>query len=157
MILTGCIAIFLAVLACNRPVANTQPPSMTEPAAQTDDGGQIVPSGLPTLTLQGGSGYLFDTAQVVTGSNDRDVWWNAVELVPGSRMTSLGIMDDPSAVSQVSLNTLSRDQDEPAPGEVYVVEVTPDTDFAILRVLSFGPDREITLEYLYPFTGAITP
>ncbi len=158
MILAGCIAILLAVLACNLPGANSQPPAVvTEPAAQPNDDNQANPSGLPTLTLQAGSGYLFDTAQVVVGSDDRDVWWNRVEFVPGTRMGSLGILDSISQIDQAAGWILEFKGFEPVVGESFLVEATAETEFAIIRVLSFGNEGEISFEYVYPFGGAILP
>ena len=157
MILAGYIAILLAVLACNLRVANSQPPAITEPPAQPNDGNQVNPSGLPTLTLQPGSGYLFDTAQVVTPSDDRDIWWNRVEFVPGTRMGSLGILEDISQIDQVAGWILEFKGFEPVVGESFLVEVTAETEFAIIRVLSYGNEGEISFEYVYPFGGAILP
>ncbi len=117
----------------------------------------ITPSGAPQLTLKGGSGYLFKSSETVTGSADRDIWWNAVYFVPNSLIGSLGVLNSPGDVRQIKASALKPDQIQPVPGEVYAVEVTRSNIYAILRVLSIDSENNITFEYVYPFDGELLP
>ncbi|MBI4730585.1 MAG: hypothetical protein HY781_00325 [Chloroflexi bacterium] len=137
-VLWSSISILLTILACNISKARPDSPTLTElPVITEPPVEQNHPSGLPTLTLQAGSGYLFDTAQVVAGSDDRDIWWNRIEQAAGWILESRPF--------------------EPAVGEAFLVEVTAETEYAIIRVLSFGGEGEISFEYLFPFEGSILP
>lgn len=157
-ILLGCIGILLSILACNISKGNPESPAPTDlPAPDEPTLEQVSPDGLPVLTLQAGSGYLFDTSQVVTDSGDRDLWWNRIELVPQNRMGSLGVLDDISRIDQAAGWILESRPFEPTVGEAFLVEVSAETEYAIIRVLSFGGEGEISFEYLFPFEGAILP
>ncbi len=156
LFLIGNAVILMSILACNISKAGPEEPASTdlppEPPVEQD-----LPGGLHTLTLQAGSGYLFDTAEIVVGSNDRDIWWNRIELVPENRMGSLGILDDISQIDQAAGWILESKPFVPAVGEAFLVEVTAETEYAILRVLSFGGEGEISFEYMFPFEGAVLP
>jgi hypothetical protein len=155
-ILLGCISVLLSILACNISKASPEPSAPTDLPAEPPEV-QPPSSSLPTLTLPAGSGYLFDTAQVVTDSGDRDIWWNRAEIVPGNRMGSLGVLDDISQIDQIAGWILESRPFEPTVGEAFLVEGTPDTEYAIIRVLSLGDEGGISFEYLYPYVGAILP
>ena len=156
LLLLGSATLLLSVLACNISKANPIPPAPTDlPIGPPEV--QPPSSSLPTLTLPAGSGYLFDTAKVVTDSGDRDIWWNRIEIVPGNRMGSLGILEDISQIDQAAGWILESRPFEPTVGEAFLVEGTPDTEYAIIRVLSLGDEGGISFEYLYPYVGAILP
>ncbi len=72
-------------------------------------------------------------------------------------MGSLGVLDDISQIDQVAGWILEFNAFEPVVGESFLVEVTAETEFAIIRVLSLGNEGEISFEYVYPFGGAILP
>ena len=131
--------------------------SVVESTESTQEENVIKPSGAPQISLEGGTGYLFQSASIVSGSAERDIWWNAIFVVPGSSMVSLGILDSPSDVAQISISALKRDQIEPVPGEVYAVEVLSANKYAIVRVLSIDSGPKITFEYIYPFEGELLP
>ncbi len=148
--------ILLVLAACNLPQAGSAP-GASSPAAAEGPGEGAAPSGLPTLTLESGSGYLFETQEVVHGSDPRDIWWNGVGFVPGTLMGSLGSLDSPQAVDQVSQSILAFKQFDPLPGEAYLVEVAAAGQYAIIRYLFRGDQAQITFEVLYPFAGRILP
>ena len=133
-----------AILGCNLPRSAPAQP-------------QVSSSGLPAVTLQPGSGYLFATQQIALGPNDRDVWWNGSNLVPDGGLASLGQLNNLASVQQISRARLKSDFLIPMPGEAFVVEVTPGTDYALMRVLSIGSQAEISFEWVYPFAGQVLP
>jgi hypothetical protein len=149
------------LLACNFPGASA---SVTEnaptQAAQlqlTEERSNLtLPAGEPVLTIQPGRGYLFASAQIVTGSNERDVWWNGVTLVPGQLIASLGRVEDLSTVTQISASAILERELQPVPGEAYVM-ATVDGKYVLLRMLSLGSQGEVNVEWMYPFTGEVLP
>jgi len=152
---------------------STEPPSGTndmpdETVAETSGtSAAIEPSGYPAVTLKGGTGYIFETSTVAKGSDDRDIWWNAIYFVPDladTSICSLGNLSSPGDVKKINTGDLKKDQVQPAPGEVFAIkitktsgEVSSDT-YVVFRVLSIGNKEDatsITIEYLYPFEGEI--
>jgi hypothetical protein len=112
-----------------------------------------------TVTLDGGTGYIFATG--ATSTDDRDVWWNAAELVPNTRMLSLGVVSSLSEVDAVALSMMAFDSFEPQLGEAFAIEIDRERDdaveaYALIRVLAII-DRVITFEYIYPYKGATLP
>ncbi len=158
VLLLSSATLLLSILACNISKANPDSPVPTDaPVPSEPPEAQPQPNGLPTLTLQAGSGYLFDAAQVVTDAGDRDIWWNRIELVPQNRMGSLGSLDDISRIDQAAGWILESKPFVPVVGEAFLVEVTAEIEYAIIRVLSLGDEGEISFEFLFPFEGAILP
>jgi hypothetical protein len=157
-ILSALCILWLAVLSCNFPGLGSAPddsqPAQEQPGGAAES--QVDPAGEPVLTLQSGTGYLFGAGEVVTGSDQRDVWWNGATLVPGQLIGSLGPVDDLSAVTEIHASVIAERQLEPVPGEAYVMP-TVDGQYVLLRILSRGGQAEITVEWLYPFAGQVLP
>jgi hypothetical protein len=103
------------------------------------------------MTMQPGSGFLFGEARATSGMGaDRDIWWNRVEFVPGSRMYSLGTISNVRDVVQIATGHFEFRAFEPHLGEGYAVEITRDgRSYAIVQVLALGD--AIELEWLYPY------
>jgi hypothetical protein len=87
---------------------------------------------------------------------DRDIWWNRREIVPGTRMYSLGNLSDVRDVRQVASGEFDRRAFEPHAGEGFVVELTRagSNSYAILRTIAVRDILEV--EWLYPYTGEVT-
>lgn len=150
--------VILTGLACNFPSAaqpTDLPPAGPAPESSAAPS-QVQPAGTPILSLEPGSGYLFASAQVVRGADERDVWWNGATLVPSKLIASLGPVDNLSAVAQISAGAIVERQLQPVPGHAYVME-TVDGQYVLLRMLSLGGAGEINLEWLYPFAGQVQP
>lgn len=87
----------------------------------------VVLSGLLTVTMDEGTGYLFSTREITSGDNaDRDIWWNASQFVPAMLMGSLGQLDDLSAVTEITVSSQSFGTFIPAVKETFAVEVNHD-------------------------------
>jgi hypothetical protein len=141
--------------AVETPSSSSSQNSVTENTGDTQKENAISPSGAPIITLEGGSGYLFQSSSTVTGSNDRDIWWNAVYFVPNSLMMSFGVINSPNDIKEISVSAMKRDQVAPVLGGVYAVEVENSNSYAIIRVLSIDSEAKISFEYIYPFGGEI--
>jgi len=114
-------------------------------------------SHLPTVTMKGGSGYIFSTGQATV--DDRDIWWNALQFVPasGNRMVLLGQIGSPDNIQSVAFPketpiTLTISQ-----GEGYAVELKRDgrVEYAILRVLAIDSEMAVTFDLVYPYLGEV--
>jgi len=157
--------LLLATLACNLPNrgSNDSPAiSGDNPLPGGDQPPVVAGSGLPTVTMPGGTGYIFSTGEITSGEGAlRDIWWNASQFVPDRimGMASLGIVDDLASVSQISDSTLVFGTFVGNEGEAYAVKVVRDgaTVYALIRVLSFSDDMDVTFEYIYPYTGNVLP
>jgi len=147
------------MLACNLPGAGDTDNATTQ-AAQLQlteaQSNLVIPAGEPVLTVQPGGGYLFASAQTVKGSNERDVWWNGVTLVPSQLIAYLSRVEDLSTVTQISASAIVEPELQPVPDEAYVM-ATVDGKYVLLRMLSLGSQGEINVEWLYPFTGEVLP
>ena len=128
------------------------PPSSVDPVIQTD---------LPTVILEGGTGYIFSIQQIT--SEDRDIWWNSSEIIPANcityrlcRMVSLGQISSPADVTQIVTDEMSVEIFEPVVGEGFAIEIERDGIFqyAIFRVISLE-NRVLTFDWVYPFVGEI--
>jgi hypothetical protein len=125
----------------------------------------IEPSGYPMITLEGGTGYIFKTSTVVKGSDDRDIWWNALYIVPGTGILicSLGEIDSPGDVKKINITDLKQEQVLPVPGEVFAIKTAKSLGdnsdaYVVIRIISLERKEDnvaITIEYLYPFNGEI--
>jgi hypothetical protein len=179
-LLSAFAATTMSVFACNLPAAAppaTEPPVST--AMPTDANSlnptdaispiptdanppipteQAIESDLPFVTLEGGSGYIFSSQLVST--DDRDIWWNAVQLVPGSvdRMVSLGIISTPAEVQEITFPGQTETTLVPAVGEGFGIEISRGNEltYAVIRVLQIDGERAITFDWVYPFGGIVT-
>jgi len=177
--ITAPTLLVIAIMACNLPSAPTpaviQPtqelpqPTQSAPIAPTEPAPQpaaeiiqatqtVIQTNLPTMTLEGGTGYIFSTGQ--TSKDDRDIWWNAVQFVPntGYRWTSLGIISSPSDVIGLTFTGQSPSVFEPVIGEGYGMEIirNNETKYAVIRVINIDSDRKVTFDWVYPFAGPVT-
>ena len=110
-----------------------------------------------SVNMKPGTGFIFSSQKTTSGTGvDRDIWWNRRELVPASRMYSLGKISDISDIVQVASGEFKRGAFTPQKGEGYALEIKrKDTlSYAILRITSIG-DR-IQFEWLYPFGKQIS-
>jgi hypothetical protein len=118
---------------------------------------------LQTVTLMGGSGYIFDGAQTTSGLEvDRDIWWNNASVVPshsGSSivtMCSLGQVADLTAVTDLKIETMTSDERFPQTGEAFALEIRRPFDgapkYALIRVTSItaGGANGLTFQFVYP-------
>jgi len=180
------ILLVTAVLACNLPAGptpvNIQPPQVlptqnnippvesTQPAAASPEAlvttpapaapptEAVIQTNLPTVTLDGGTGYIFSTQQ--TTKDDRDIWWNAAQIVPntGYRIVSLGVINSPLEVGALTFPNQSPAFLEPVIGEAFGLEITRDNakTYAIIRVIKMDSERRIIFDWVYPFNGPVT-
>ncbi len=130
------------------------PPQATPP-------GGIIQTNLPTVTMQGGTGYIFPTRQITSGPGaDRDIWWNASQILPdrSKSMVSLGLISSPADVTRVSFANTA-DIFVPTLGEGYALKIDRDgkVSYAIFRIVAMPSERTLTFDYVYPFTGQVTP
>jgi len=154
----------MLVFSCNLPAAATpaaEPPgptAMPTDANSLDPTGQAIESDLPVVTLEGGSGYIFSTQLVST--EDRDIWWNAVQLVPatGVRMASLGIINSPAEVQTITFPGQTEMTLVPAVGEGFGIEIGRGNEltYAVIRVVQIDSERAISFDWVYPFEGNVT-
>jgi hypothetical protein len=158
------IVLLLAALACNIPTGQTNTgspvisgdnplPVVTQPPV-------VVLSGLPIITMDGGTGYLFPSGEITSGDNaDRDIWWNASQFVPATLMGSLGQIDNLSAVTGITASSLTFGTFVPTTGEGFAVEVSRDGQktYALMRVVNIDSELVITFEWIYPFAGQVLP
>lgn len=133
----------------------TQPPATLQPPKLTLQI-QPVKTESALVTLQGGSGYIFST-RVIT-KDDRDIWWNADELVPdnGYRMISLGKISSLAQVKELVFPAKTPPVLVPSVGEGFGIEIkrSPKTTYALMRIVKLE-NQVITFEWLYPFTGTV--
>lgn len=176
------ILLATAVIACNMPAGSTpiniQPPQVlptqndmppvesTQPVAASPEAlvttpapaEAVIQTNLPTITLDGGTGYIFSTQQ--TTKDDRDIWWNAVQIVPntGYRIVSLGVINSPLDVGALTFPNQSPAFLEPVIGEAFGLEINRDNakTYAIIRVIKMDSERRVTFDWVYPFNGAVT-
>lgn len=158
------IVLLLAALACNIPTGLTNTgspvisgdnplPVITQPLVE-------VLSGLPTVTMDGGTGYLFPSGEITSGDDaDRDIWWNASQFVPATLMGSLGQIDNLSAVNEITTSSLTFGSFVPTAGEAFAVEVSRDgqVTYGLMRVVNIDSEMNITFEWVYPFAGQVLP
>jgi hypothetical protein len=115
------------------------------------------PSDTPqTVTLVGGSGYIFEGAK--TSTDDRDLWWNGVSMIPSTgiastvKMSFLGQTADLAAMTDLKIATMTSEQRFPQAGEAFALEIKRPFDaqprYALIRVTSISP--ALALEYFYP-------
>ena len=173
------IILAAAMMACNLPAGPTptvlQPPTQAilppvdpvqsatqsvqpPPTAPLPPTEVVIQSNLPTVTMDGGTGYIFSSGQLT--HDDRDIWWNALQFVPASgyRMVSLGIINSPADVGSLTFANESPQVFEPVLGEGFGVEITRDNQktYAVIRVLRVDGERRISFDWVYPFNGAVT-
>jgi len=160
----------LLALACNFPAKVTPAGGMPSPQSPTPDTAgpaltgeapteDAIPlSGLPVAVLEGGSGYIFSTGQV--SKDDRDVWWNAAQLVPDTtcRMISLGPIGNPADILEIAFPAETPGTVEPRVGEGYALEVScrSAVEYAVIKAVKIDADLRITFEWVYPFGGKVT-
>lgn len=117
---------------------------------------QLPLGGEPLLVMQPGSGYVFGTALVVHGSDDRDIWWNGLQIVPNFKLAMLGPTIDLSAINQISQSAMVEQLVEPVPGEAYAFP-TLDDQYALIRIMAINAQTGLTIEWLYPYAGQVVP
>lgn len=170
------LAILLfASLACNIPsndpsipdpdptIANEvepEPSEVYQPDVPTEDTLDIIETNLPTVTMNGGSGYIFSTQSSTSGQGaDRDIWWNSVEFIMSrsSNIISLGEINSPSEVTQISISETSDNNVRPAIGEGFAIRIVRDgtVTYAIIRILTVTPFESITFDWIYPYVGQV--
>ncbi|MBK7453022.1 MAG: hypothetical protein IPJ46_04665 [Anaerolineales bacterium] len=112
----------------------------------------VIQSSLPTVTMDGGTGYVF-SSQALT-KDERDIWWNAAQFVPERkvRMVSLGIINSPADVNSLTFAGASPAVFEPVIGEGYGIEISSNNEkkYAIIRVMKIESDGKITFDWVYP-------
>jgi hypothetical protein len=138
---------------------NSQPAATSAPAATEAPSNELTSSGYPTIELDGGSGYLF--ASNTISIDDRDVWWNAIEFVPDTKMSLINNIADLQDVDAINLGMLTYGSYEVHLGDVYAIEIDRDRDgsadaYAVIRVLKVE-NGNVTFEYRYPFDGGLIP
>lgn len=122
--------------------------------------------GLPTTTLDGGTGFIFADEQIVSGPGvERDIWWNNVQLCPSNSYPFVGIVSLGQVGSLTEIDQISKGEMtiggcpfEPVVGQGFALEIDRDgeVEYALMRVLNFGSDRQITFEWVFPFEGEVT-
>jgi hypothetical protein len=164
LLLSAFVSTMMLAFACNLPAAappSTEPPTLaavpTE-ASSSEATGQAIETGLPVVTLEGGSGYIFSSQLVST--DDRDIWWNAVQWVPatGDRMVSLGIISSPADVQEITFPGQTEMTLVPALGEGFGIEMSRggQMTYAVIRVVQIDSDLAIAFDWVYPFEGNVT-
>ncbi|MBK8420017.1 hypothetical protein [Candidatus Villigracilis saccharophilus] len=118
----------------------------------------VIQSNLPTVTMDGGTGYVF-SSQAMT-KDERDIWWNAAQFVPERtvRMVSLGIINSPSDINSLTFAGAWQAIFEPVIGEGYGVEISSNDEkkYAVIRVMKIESDGKITFDWVYPYNGPVT-
>ncbi len=118
----------------------------------------IIQSNLPTVTMDGGTGYVF-SSQAMT-KDERDIWWNAAQFVPERtvRMVSLGIINSPADINSLTFAGASPGIFEPVIGEGYGIEISSNGEkkYAVIRVMKIESDGKITFDWVYPYNGPVT-
>ena len=118
----------------------------------------VIQSNLPTVTMDGGTGYVF-SSQALT-KDERDIWWNAAQFVPERkvRMVSLGIINSPADVNSLTFAGAWQAIFEPVIGEGYGVEISSNDEkkYAVIRVMKIESDGKITFDWVYPYNGPVT-
>jgi hypothetical protein len=163
------VVVLIALLACNFPGISTQGDAI--PDSQPDQGSgpvdtqpppvDIAPSpGLSTVTVKSGTGYIFSTQQETPSGDDYDIYWNNAEicaLSSRSAIVSMGVMGNLSAVAQISTQGMEPTALVPTEGEVFAVRLKKGegTEYAVIRLIGYGDDNAIILEYIYPFQGTV--
>jgi hypothetical protein len=163
-LLSAFVSTIMAAVACNLPAAATPPTEPPGPTAVPTDAnsrdptGQAIETDLPVVTLEGGSGYIFSSQLVST--EDRDIWWNAVQFVPatGDRMVSLGIISSPAEVQEITFPDQTEMTLVPALGEGFGIEISRGNEltYAVIRVVQIDSERAISFDWVYPFEGNVT-
>lgn len=146
-------------------ISVSEAPPITEssiPPAPTLGEQTYIDTDLPTVSMLGGTGYIFSTQQNIA-EGDRDIWWNSYGIIPGrqgdnmyARMISLGQIGVPTNVDQISIAGMTDAELEPVPGEGIAIEIDRDgvIKYAIIRVVSIN-DRVLTFDWVYPFAGEV--
>ena len=133
--------------AINQPTVAAVPPTEA-----------VIQSNLPTVTMDGGTGYVF-SSQALT-KDERDIWWNAAQFVPERtvRMVSLGIINSPADVNSLTFVGAPQAVFEPVIGEGYGVEISSNNEkkYAVIRVMKIESDGKITFDWVYPYHGPVT-
>ncbi len=118
----------------------------------------VIQSSLPTVTMDGGTGYVF-SSQAMT-KDERDIWWNAAQFVPERtvRMVSLGIINSPADVNSLTFAGASPAVFEPVIGEGYGIEISSNNEkkYGVIRVMKIESDGKITFDWVYPYNGSVT-
>ena len=151
------LTLALAILASNmatRPISSSQP---TLEGIQIP-GGDLIESNFPEVTLGGGTGYIFSSQQIT--SDDRDGWWNGVELVPDTddRIVSLGLIGSLANVNILNFAGSTNSALEAVVGEGYGMEINRagEIKYAIIKVVNIDGNNKITFELVYPFSGTVS-
>ena len=163
-----CCLLGLISIACNFPsvISRQEPTPTSNPTAAVQENfptqtPEQLKTDLPTVTMPGGTGYIFSTQAITSGPEvDRDVWWNAAEFVPDKRMVSLGLISSPADVNEISTAEMAFGGFEPQIGEGFAIEIQRDdqTSYAIIRVLSIVESADnvtITFDWVYPFRSNV--
>ena len=160
-LLIACGILLIASLACNFPGIATTNDAGENPAQTQPPLGAILPSpGLPTLTLEGGSGFVFSAQRNTNPGEDYDIWWNNAEIVAlgsHSYIISLGVLGNLSEVDQIDAQGMTSGALVPSPGEGFALKIEKGEGFeyALIRMLKLEAPNLIVLEYIYPFQGSI--
>lgn len=173
-------AVIFAGFACNLPTPTTVSPGTTEiPPLQSTSALEVPPvteiiepppptseptfiqTDLPTVILNGGTGYIFSSQQILT--DDRDIWWNSSEIIPVgqgatpfARMVSLGQIGSPAELFQISTDGMGGGAFKPILGEGFAIEIDRDgvIQYAIFRVVSLE-GRILTFDWVFPYLGDV--
>lgn len=118
----------------------------------------IIQSNLPTVTMDGGTGYVFSSGAMT--KDERDIWWNAAQFVPDRtvRMVSLGIINSPADINSLTFAGTPQAVFEPVIGEGYGIEISNNNEkkYAVIRVMKIENDGKITFDWVYPYNGSVT-
>ncbi len=130
-----------------------QPTVAAVPSAEA-----VIQSNLPTVTMDGGTGYVFSSGAMT--KDERDIWWNAAQFVPERtvRMVSLGIINSPADINSLTFAGASPAVFEPVIGEGYGIEISSNNKkkYAVIRVMKIESDGKITFDWVYPYNGPVT-
>ncbi len=164
------VVVLVALLACNFPgIASTgdsgngtadNQPVGPPPDTQPPPSNVTSSSGVPTITVKRGTGYVFATQQETTPGEDYNIYWNNAEICAlgnHSDIVSMGVMADITAVTQISIQGMTAGALVPTQGEAFAVRIVKDDGFeyAVIRFTGYGEDNAIILEYIYPFQGQV--
>ena len=148
----------LLIFTCNYPMPFTPiENTISQPQETTKDTMRNNQNILPVITLLAGNGYIFSTNSVTV--DDRDIWWNAVHLVPanGCKMVLLGKVKDLQNIFEISFLGESQFQFQMFVGDAYGIEILRDKklQYALIKIKEINKKNTLSFELIYPYIGNV--